>query len=864
LLQHTGIAPEKYITRLNAYPESFGLFTGGTPADWATQSHRIARDIAYVIPSGPDASQRYYIANLDPLRNQIMYAGARLARTLNHLIGGAPVPPPSKRPQQQPVATSSSNDDVSPTINPAQKQPVVNGFAEWFDIQQKRPWFWIVTATGGAIATYLLGMIAILLLAWKRGSQFVSRSRLRKAALAPLPLQPAAARWALFIGYRSRVGRRSDVMTVSSTYYGLPALIDLTTTILPDLTGDRLHDAIAANISEKRPLFIVGTGGAGKSTLLARLAYLGVTGRLPATLHGFTPILVAAADYSGDLVRAIAAALRDRDGVNISDDREAVVDLLQSGRFLILFDGLSEVFGDQQEAMREILRTATGADLQSCRVLIATRRIEDDIGGARVLELQPLTEAVIETILDHLAPTQAARNRIREQVKSFGGGAIEPLLFAMMVEGSDESEVARTRAKLYERYFRAQLKIRNEDAWLGWRDALESLAARFVLPAGRRGFGGTRVQVIDFLSGRREGAPDEESTPSRLRRVYHVEVRDELGILNTLASAGILVRDRRVRFAHDTFEEYFLASAIIACIEEGRWSTPAWLREPGRDRDFASVTDFVTELAADDNVRRQYLADGLLEQFTSREGVSSDPLVSDTIIFTRGDHDRLPTMEIPFPEVDEDENITEASSSIVERTVQSSEATPTPAAAAPSDAYEAFEPESRTMFSLLPKPLPPFTCSAHSKAGDPAIHLGRGSPDDDNYTAVILPFRNDPLSGGRPADAIGVKAVIRAGRERVVTGYWLDSDGPEMNMKPGEADRELVLAFVDINRNVWMLNDGRPRDKIKQNLLYEPKTHGPRAFGMSVELVMGGRVFGTFAYTLMLSEGTPHIQAAAQ
>ncbi|MEA2336412.1 MAG: nuclease, partial [Thermoanaerobaculia bacterium] len=102
LLEHTHIDTSTYIDRLNGRLRDFDRFADGTPADWATQSHRIARDIAYVIPTGPDASQRYYEASLRPVEDQLMYAGARLARTLNQLIGGAPVPPPLNPPLLNP------------------------------------------------------------------------------------------------------------------------------------------------------------------------------------------------------------------------------------------------------------------------------------------------------------------------------------------------------------------------------------------------------------------------------------------------------------------------------------------------------------------------------------------------------------------------------------------------------------------------------------------------------------------------------------------------------------------------------------------------------------------------------------------
>src|SRR5205085_200342 len=89
LLRHSNTSVPQYIDQLDdkLFLRDFKSVSRGTPADWATQSHRIARDVAYVIPTGPDASQKYSNANLPLLEDQLMYGGARLARLLNQVIG---------------------------------------------------------------------------------------------------------------------------------------------------------------------------------------------------------------------------------------------------------------------------------------------------------------------------------------------------------------------------------------------------------------------------------------------------------------------------------------------------------------------------------------------------------------------------------------------------------------------------------------------------------------------------------------------------------------------------------------------------------------------------------------------------------
>jgi len=523
---------------------------------------------------------------------------------------GSPPWPASEEPSFAPKPTGVSSGY-------AQTIDWIDTLSTEYERKAKQPWFWLVSGVGALVGTYVLGIAAILLLAWSRGSRFVARSRLRKAALAPLRILPAFARWVLLIGYKRHLTGRTS-FAAAPTYFGLPAALDDGTQIFGDMSGAQLHSAVAASVAPQRPLFIIGPGGSGKSTLLARLAYLGITQRLPYTLRGHVPVLVEAVDYTGDIVMAIAAALRDRAGVDIGDDRDSAIDFLQAGRFLILFDGLSEVFGDQQQAVREIVRTATSTALRTCSIVVATRQITGNLLNARTIELEPLTGTVIESLLSHQKLTDAAKNRLRLQISSFADHKIEPLLFMMMLQASGEGELARSRSMLYERYFRTQLKVRANDEWLGWSDALEALAARFVLPSGRRGFGMTHAQLIDFLDGRRDGNPADESTVSRLRRMYHLDAGDALELLNSLANSRVLIRDRRIRFAHDTFEEYFVARAIVSRHAEGTWSPPEWFYDSQHTRELANVARFIDEMT-DENP----LANILAVQLTSSDSAAT-------------------------------------------------------------------------------------------------------------------------------------------------------------------------------------------------------------------------------------------------
>jgi 5'(3')-deoxyribonucleotidase len=61
-------------------------------------------------------------------------------------------------------------------------------------------------------------------------------------------------------------------------------------------------------------------------------------------MSGFLAVLVPAGFYSKTLIQTIADTSRERDSVAVTS--EMVIAQLQSGHFLVLFDGLTEVAGE--------------------------------------------------------------------------------------------------------------------------------------------------------------------------------------------------------------------------------------------------------------------------------------------------------------------------------------------------------------------------------------------------------------------------------------------------------------------------------------------------------------------------------------
>lgn len=58
----------------------------GSPQAWALESHRLAQTNAYHFPASNGLDETYYGKNIKAVKNQLMRAGLRLARTLNEVF----------------------------------------------------------------------------------------------------------------------------------------------------------------------------------------------------------------------------------------------------------------------------------------------------------------------------------------------------------------------------------------------------------------------------------------------------------------------------------------------------------------------------------------------------------------------------------------------------------------------------------------------------------------------------------------------------------------------------------------------------------------------------------------------------------
>jgi len=90
LLEHTGYSEEDYVRHLEKLIVDKGLAarSGGTPEEWANESHVQARQIIEQKPVSID--DQYYQAHIDLVNEKLALAGLRLATVLNNALGRIP------------------------------------------------------------------------------------------------------------------------------------------------------------------------------------------------------------------------------------------------------------------------------------------------------------------------------------------------------------------------------------------------------------------------------------------------------------------------------------------------------------------------------------------------------------------------------------------------------------------------------------------------------------------------------------------------------------------------------------------------------------------------------------------------------
>jgi hypothetical protein len=482
-----------------------------------------------------------------------------------------------------------------------------------------RLWFWPITVLGGFAGAYLIGIGCLLLMLAIEMPPLVGRSWLLTLIAKPLTISPPLGRWALFLGYRRRLHKTPSLVAVRRTYFGLSARLPDQTQTAPDSSGQVLHAHILKQLNQRNCLFLVGRPGTGKTSVLSKLALLaGENGSLY-PLNKLRAILIPSEFYKGNLVEAASRVLLERYRIPL-DSKEMLTGQVEFGKLLFLFDGLSEVSTDRNDAASEIVHAAGLPEFQKSFFIITSRFFEGLPEVPRI-ELLPLTqEAIRDVYLPSYQLAPAKEEAVLRQVAQFGRDtAIDALLFAMIISAAQSQATSMTRSQLYERYFRQALNVASEEKdseWLGWKYLLECIGGWFSLTRGVRARGMSHFELMDLLLGKDPGRGAGEEMAPKLRQYYGIKEREEIDLLRRLSSAGILTKAKYWRFSHDSFEEYFCAQRIITLMEQTNEipDLHLWFRNAD---DFVDIVRYFRESAPSEIEVKFFSQQGLPAAWTS-------------------------------------------------------------------------------------------------------------------------------------------------------------------------------------------------------------------------------------------------------
>jgi len=214
-------------------------------------------------------------------------------------------------------------------------------------------------------------------------------------------------------------------------------------------------------------VLLVGRPGSGKSTALARLLLQEAENALNDRLAKI-PVLVelrylpSEANESSVCDRILAFMHKHDPALDI--DEAGIKQLLRQGRLLLLVDGVNELPSDRGRVMVNQFRELYQ---KTCPMIFTTRELSagGDLGIAKRLEMQPLTEPQMQQFVMAYLPTQGEKllRQLSGRLREFGQ---TPLLLWMLCEvfKSDENNLVNLNlGKIFQVFTKAYVtsSIRN-------------------------------------------------------------------------------------------------------------------------------------------------------------------------------------------------------------------------------------------------------------------------------------------------------------------------------------------------------------------------------------------------------------------
>ena len=311
-------------------------------------------------------------------------------------------------------------------------------------------------------------------------------------------------------------------------------------------------------------VLLVGRPGSGKSTALARLLLQEAENALRDD-QAKIPILVelrylpSEANESSVCDRIVAFMHKHDPALDI--DEVGIKQLLRQGRLLLLVDGVNELPSDRG---RVIVNQFRELYQKTCPMIFTTRELSagGDLGIAKRLEMQPLTEPQMQQFVMAYLPTQGERllRQLSGRLREFGQ---TPLLLWMLCSLFQQSEQIPPNLGMVFRAFTVGYGDRikqdvtlSKDSRAWWGRLLQYLAFKMTC--------GENLTELQVAISRREA---ELFLVEFLRG--KVEFADDLAVRwleDLLKHHLIQISNDRIEFRHQLIQEYYAAEWLLGLL----------------------------------------------------------------------------------------------------------------------------------------------------------------------------------------------------------------------------------------------------------------------------------------------------------
>ncbi len=311
-------------------------------------------------------------------------------------------------------------------------------------------------------------------------------------------------------------------------------------------------------------VLLVGRPGSGKSTALARLLLQEAENAL-SIARAKIPVLVelrylpSEANESSVCDRIVAFMHKHDPALDI--DEVGIKQLLRQGRLLLLVDGVNELPSDRG---RVIVNQFRELYQKTCPMIFTTRELSagGDLGIAKRLEMQPLTEPQMQQFVMAYLPTQGERllRQLSGRLREFGQ---TPLLLWMLCSLFQQSEQIPPNLGMVFRAFTVGYGDRikqdvtlSKDSRAWWGRLLQYLAFKMTC--------GENLTELQVAISRREA---ELFLVEFLRG--KVEFADDLAVRwleDLLKHHLIQISNDRIEFRHQLIQEYYAAEWLLGLL----------------------------------------------------------------------------------------------------------------------------------------------------------------------------------------------------------------------------------------------------------------------------------------------------------